>query len=116
MSATLKPSRRDQFDGSDPLSRALHGTPPIRPLWAEPGGQKGGSLPSQHSLLARPNGSIQETVTHSGEKRCAAGMVQHGRALSWNTGVGVRVPRENAAWNGPKRLLEAGCNDDRSKG
>ena len=99
-----------------PLGRVKHGAPPIRPLWAEPGGQKGGSLPSQHSLLVRPNGSVQETVTHSGEKRCAAGMVEHGRALSWNTGGGVRVPRENAAWNGPKRLLEAGCNDDRSKG
>ena len=113
VSATLKPSRRDKWYGSDPLSRALHGTPPIRPLWAEPGGQKGGSLPSQHSLLGRPNGSIQETVNpqRGEEMRGWHGCNTVGRFRATRGSVSV-YHAKNTAWNGPKRLLEAGCNDD----
>ena len=86
VSATLKPSRRDKWDGSDHLERVQHGTTPKMRPCAHRGARKGGSLPYSTFRLGRPSAASTATVTHSGRERYPTGDVQHGRALSRNRG------------------------------
>ena len=66
-------------------------------------GPKGGVAPVLDFSPGRPSAASTATVTHSGRGRYPTGDVQHGRALSAQQGVVVRVAPEKAAWHGPNR-------------